>query len=125
MLNLVIRIPEKISTNKIYSGIHWTKRSKHKDVFYWEVKSALNKRKIQGIEFLYPICIDYDFRFKMRPLDTTNCTYMAKMIEDALVKCNILTNDSPKYVAKSSFVSNKNNHEKEDICVINFSHYTK
>lgn len=101
-------LPEKISTNKIYAGVHWRTRNKHKD-------------KFRAVEFegdpvtQFPVDITYDFKIVGRQLDSTNLGYMAKLVEDALVKKNILPDDSPKYVRYTTMGSEK---ADENICII-------
>lgn len=101
-----IEIPKKISTNSIYAGIHFSKRKQHKDYFGWLVRKALNKAKIQKIQ-RFPVSLIFDFHFKSRPLDTSNTSYMAKLIEDWLVRLGHLPDDSPKYIKSISLSSAK------------------
>lgn len=88
----------KVSTNKIYEGIHWTKRRQHKD----SVSSYAGAfcRPVQKVES-YPVEIRYRFLFRSRALDTLNCAYLAKMFEDAFRALGILEEDSPSFVARS------------------------
>ena len=101
-MKIEIPLPEKISTNSIYSGTHWTKRSQQKQLY----RHSLCYIKPEKV-FSYPVTIDYLFTFKSRPLDTTNCAYMAKLIEDSLVHNKVLDDDSPKYVKTSRITSQK------------------
>ncbi len=109
---LEIEIPKKISTNSIYAGIHYSMRKKHKDYFGWLVRKALNKAKIKKIEN-FPVSLIFDFHFKARPLDASNTSYMAKLIEDWLVRLNCRPNDSPKYVKSILLESSKGT---SDVC---------
>lgn len=88
----------KVSTNKIYEGIHWTKRREHKDSISGYARAFC--RPIQVPES-YPVEIRYRFLFRTRALDTLNCAYMAKMFEDSLRTLEVLEDDSPKFVARS------------------------
>ena len=88
----------KFSTNKIYAGIHWSKRREIKDSILDYAGAFCRPVKKFGP---YPIQICYRFFFTSKPLDTTNCTFLVKMFEDALVSLKILEDDSPQYVARS------------------------
>ena len=88
----------KVSTNRIYAGIHWTKRKKIKDSIL-DI-AAVFFRPIQRI-LAYPVEIRYRFIFSSRALDTTNTTFLVKMFEDALRALEIIKDDSPQYVART------------------------
>jgi hypothetical protein len=79
-MTIILKDLPKISLNKWYSGMHWTKRKKIKDNYTLIVKSQfkniLPKTKIYNTE--------YHFTFKSRPLDASNCVAMVKMIEDII-----------------------------------------
>ena len=93
----------KISTNKIYAGMHWTKRKKHKDECLWIVKSQFKGQLTKDKQYN----VEYTFGFKTKPLDASNCSYMAKIVEDIIFeddKYNIIL--SVKY---SSVKSTKDN----------------
>lgn len=88
----------KVSTNKIYAGQHWSKRKKDADSIASIARWFF--RPIQKIES-YPVEIRYKFFFVSRALDTTNCSYLVKCIEDALRAFEILKDDSPKFVERT------------------------
>ena len=88
----------KQSTNKIYAGIHWTKRKELKDSILGYAVGFC--RPVQKPES-YPVQIRYRFFFVSRALDTLNCAYMAKAFEDAFRAIGILEDDDPKHVASS------------------------
>ena len=108
MSPIIFNIPKRISTNDICSGVHWTKRNKHKELYRSVpfVASPVTK---------YPVTCHYHFKFTGRTMDLTNFTYMVKLIEDALVKKGVLKDDSQKYVAGFSVSAEKAN---SDICEI-------
>ena len=114
MQKITFELPLKISTNKIYSGIHWNVRSKHKELYYWSMKSLLNKTKLNKIK-KFPVDLIFDFKFKSKPLDTTNCSYMLKLIEDSLVKNKILPDDDIRFVRNVTFNSSKG--KKDEVCI--------
>ena len=107
----------KISTNEIYSGCHFRTRMKHKQAFKYEVIRVVRKMKIKPVD-TYPVSLNFSFYFEKTLLDSSNCSYMAKMIEDALVKEGVLKNDSPQYVFE---VSNKS-MKGPNIIVLEVSH---
>lgn len=81
----IFKIPLEIdgknwSLNKIYAGVHWTVRRKDKN----------NIRLLKN-----PVSIKMAFN---SGLDVSNHGYIFKLIEDALVKCGVIQNDSYKYV---------------------------
>ena len=89
-------IPLKITSkdwglNKIYSGIHWNIRSKDKDYITTLVRSIVGIKKT----FERPVSIKMSFN---SGLDVSNHAYLFKMIEDALVKCKLINDDTDKYV---------------------------
>jgi len=88
----------KQSTNKIYAGIHWTKRKELKNGFLGNVARVC--KKLEPIE-CYPVQISYRFVFETKALDTLNCAYMAKCIEDALCSTRVLKDDDPAHVTRS------------------------
>ena len=102
----IMDIPQKVTSNKIYSGIHWGTRKGvvdkyHKAISLLKLKMRLNKS----------VDIIIKFYFKNRPLDCSNCFFMSKCIEDGLVKEKILIDDSPEYVMSITCISHvdKNN----------------
>lgn len=99
MINYRIPITNlKLSVNKIYSNAHWGVRKKIKDDVFGYVAGFC--RPIQKPKS-YPVEIRYRFLFRNRAFDTTNCSGMVKMFEDALRAVGILENDSPQYVART------------------------
>lgn len=112
-MKITIPIPEKLSTNKIYSGIHWTKRNQHKNLYR---NYFLDIKPNQNYEF--PVEITYIFRFKSKWLDNTNATYMAKLIEDSLIKQGFIPDDSPDYVNGTHIFCYKGNRDEVDIHIL-------
>ena len=97
-MEIILKELPKISLNKWYAGMHWTKRKKIKDNYVKIVKSQFNevltKNKTYNTE--------YHFTFKSRALDASNCVAMVKMIEDI-----IFENDSYKIIKSILITSNK------------------
>ena len=112
-MNIKIPLPEKVSANTIYAGQHWSKRKKLADLYHQSLLEHRNK-KIKS----YPVEITYIFNFKSKPLDTTNCMYMAKMLEDSLVLNGVIENDSPEYVSFTGIYSQKGERDEVEINII-------
>jgi len=111
-MNIQFPLPEKVSTNKIYAGMHWAKRKKLADLYH---KSLLQFKGKKATD--YPVNINYIFTFKSKPLDTTNCTFMAKLLEDGLVQHEILIDDSPEYVSFTGIYSQKGDKDLVEIII--------
>ena len=104
----------KISTNKIYEGVHWSKRKKMKDNY--KLLTTAYYKKLPKIN--YKVDLTMEFYFKSRALDSSNCSFMAKLLEDCLVEGGILTNDSIKYVGKFTCQSFLDREAEQDYCKI-------
>ena len=84
------------STNAIYAGVHHRVRMKHKRQARIAVMSA--------VAGLAPIRTKVDIVFTPRlgksevSRDTSNYSYGAKLIEDCIVECGLLKDDTNKFV---------------------------
>lgn len=96
-MQIILKDLPKISLNKWYAGMHWTKRKKIKDNYIKVVKSQFNKTLPKTNTY----DTEYHFTFKSRALDASNCVAMVKMVEDI-----IFENDSYKIV-KSILITSK------------------
>ena len=96
----------KISLNKWYAGMHWTKRKQIKDNYTVIVKSQCSE--VFSKDKMYSV--DYKFYFKSRPLDASNCTAMVKMIEDI-----IFEDDTYKIVRELKISSDKGYNDLVEI----------
>lgn len=106
-----LQLPEKISLNKIYGGINWRDRADVVDNFH----SSLYDMKGRTVKIKnYPVTISYEFHFKSKPLDSSNCAFMAKMIEDAFIVHGILKGDSIEYVSETRLKSRKSLEKSTD-----------
>lgn len=106
-------LPEKISANAIYAGIHWSKRKRIKDLYRQYMLQYKGKFTIES----YPIGISYDFTFRRSPLDSSNCFLLIKIIEDSLIHINLLEDDSPKFVHSTSVTSKKGKDDRVKITI--------
>lgn len=100
-------IPKKVSSNEIYSGMHWTKRKRIKDLFrkvHFVTKAIDN----------YPVKCHYHFQLSGKMLDISNHFFLVKLIEDSLVYKGILQDDSIKYVSEITVTAEKG----DDVCLI-------
>jgi hypothetical protein len=104
----------KISTNKIYAGVHWTGRKHQKDLYLMATKYDM--KKIEKIKS--KVDLEFTFYFKSRVLDSSNCSYMGKLLEDCLVAHGVLQDDTIKYVGKVSYQSLKGSENKTIIKII-------
>lgn len=105
-------IPEKISSNATYAGLHWARRKKVADLYH---SSMLQFRKLKVTE--YPVEISYVFTFKRNPLDSTNCGTMAKLVEDGMVRCGILEDDDWKHVTSTTLHTQKGDKDLIEIYI--------
>lgn len=108
-------LPTKISTNKIYSGTHWTERKKLKDLYVWNFLIVASKIKpIDRCE------LEFEFEFKNKPLDCDNCSFMAKLLVDCLRHYQKLIDDTPKYLSSIKISSKKGKKDKVRIIINGF-----
>jgi hypothetical protein len=103
---IILKDLPKHSLNKIYSGVHWTKRKKDKDTYKIIIKSQF--KEVLSKDFSYRV--SYEFNFKRNALDTSNTVYMLKMIEDI-----IFEDDTYKIIPELNIKSQK---AKEDFIKI-------
>src|SRR3990167_3765180 len=97
MQTLVIPLTRKISTNAIYAGRHWFVRKKDADFYHSEILKWSKFYKIKKVKE-YPINLILTFYFKNRPYDSSNCFYMAKLIEDGLRNAKLIHDDTQEFV---------------------------
>ena len=79
-MEVILKDLPKISLNDWYAGKHWTNRKKIKDQYILIIKSQF--KHVFSKESLYHV--HYEFGFKTKPLDASNCMAMLKMIEDVI-----------------------------------------
>lgn len=109
--SVTIYLPFKVSANKLYSQQErWQDRKKHKDLMLWAFYPVVGQ--MQPVK-----CgkIRIDFTFKNKPLDCSNCFYLAKLAEDCLTYYGIIPDDSYKIITEFTITSTKG---KEDIAVL-------
>lgn len=94
-MKIVIPIPEKVSLNAIYAGIHFRQRASHKEAYQCAVMCA----RPQPYSGPFPVHCHYHFRLTGNRLDVSNHAYMLKMTEDALVACGVFPDDTPEFIS--------------------------
>ena len=79
-MKIILKDLPKVSLNVWYSSKHWSFRKKLKDNYTLIVKSQF--KEVLPASESYDT--EYHFTFKSRPLDSSNCVAMVKMIEDII-----------------------------------------
>jgi hypothetical protein len=105
--SIILKDLPKVSLNKWYAGIHWTKRNETKNNYKLIVRSQF--KKVFPKDMSYEC--EYIFHWKKNPLDTSNCVAMVKLIEDVLFE-----DDKHDIVPKITIQSKK---AKEEFVEIN------
>ena len=98
-MKLSVLLPYKISTNAFYARMHWTKRAEIVKAFRDEVFIAWKSSKMVPPHD-FPVKMVYCFVLVGKMLDISNLSGMTKMIEDGLVACEALPDDTPAYVGE-------------------------
>lgn len=116
-MEFTIKIPEKVSLNKIYAGIHFRRRAEYKEQYAWAVAEA-DPEPWTGP---WPVAMHYHFRIKGSRLDVSNHAYMLKMVEDGLVATGVLPDDTPQYIARVTITAEKADKDADDEVDIHIS----
>jgi len=102
-MEIVLKDLPKHSLNEIYSGKHWTKRKKDKDIYKLLIKNQFKDVLSDDKQY----SVSYLFEFRIKPLDTSNTVYMLKMIEDI-----IFEDDNFKIIPEIKIKSVKGTEDK-------------
>lgn len=103
-------LPQKVSTNAIYAGMHWAKRKKIADTYHRAILP------FKGLKIYTPVQrLLFTFTFKGKLLDCSNCSFMAKCLEDAMVMNGLLPNDTPAEVRSIAILVLKGNEDRVTI----------
>lgn len=108
-MTITVPIVNKLSLNKIYGGVHYRTRKKHKDEYH----QMMHYKRPQQYTGTYPVTVTYHYKFKGKRLDSSNCAYLTKLLEDALVACNVFPDDSAKYIYSTTNITDKGDNEVE------------
>lgn len=117
---ITVPVPEKVSLNAIYRGIHFRQRHKHKEHWRW----ALLTLQPQPYQGEYPVACHYHFRLVGNRYDVSNHAYMMKMAEDALVTQGVIPDDTQRYVAAITITAEKLPRGGANEVVIGIEPYT-
>lgn len=104
MAILKYKIPKmyKVSTNAIYSGnMHWSKRKTI--AWYFHRISHSDCKELR--QYSKKVNIKFEFYFKSTYLDSSNCTFMGKMIEDWFVRNWLIEDDTNKFIGAVTYES--------------------
>ena len=91
---LPLKITSKLSLNKVYSGLHWSKRQKEAKQIHEIMRLELLKQKVPRKMFDKPVNIEFYWNSL---LDLDNHGYITKLIIDGL-KGYLIYDDTKKYV---------------------------
>tara|TARA_R110000868_G_scaffold12709_1_gene60223 strand:+ start:835 stop:1161 length:327 start_codon:yes stop_codon:yes gene_type:complete len=105
---IILKDLPKISLNKWYAGMHWTKRKKIKDNYI----KIVTRQFVNVLPKDVSYDTEYHFTFKLRPLDASNCVAMVKMIEDI-----IFESDGYKIIRSILITSNKGAEDRLKIVI--------
>ena len=106
---IILKDLPKNSLNNWYSQKgHWSKRNKMKDDYFWLIKAQTKKVFPKNGQYE----ADYEFHFRIKPLDASNCIGLCKMIEDVLFE-----DDKWDVVRKISLSSTKDKSDFVKITV--------
>ena len=96
MIEFVIplKVTGEYGLNKIYAGVHWSKRKKQAEYIHTLVRAELMHQRIKRRIFERPVGLTFSYNAR---LDCSNYGYITKLIEDAL-KGYFIEDDSRKYV---------------------------
>lgn len=97
-IEIPLKINSKLSTNSIYSTKAWYTRQKQKQDILILTRASLPE-KIKTFD--KPVELTMSFKSK---LDVSNHSYLFKMIEDSLVACKVLQDDTDKFVQKNTLL---------------------
>lgn len=86
------------STNTIYAGIHWTLRKKAKDEAVLAMREAVQRQAVVPATARVDLVFTPRLGKGVRKRDASNNSMSAKLLEDAMVKCGILPDDTLEHV---------------------------
>lgn len=116
-MKLTLPIPIKISTNKIYAGVHWSVRKEYATLYH-----LLSRGQPKYIG-KYPIQIAYRFTWQKHALDATNCSFLVKLLEDGLVIGGAIKGDDYMTVRRTIIESKRDRKIKEDFVEIEIEYW--
>ena len=110
-----LKVNAEYGLNKVYAGVHWSKRKKQAEEIHELVFYSMKEQKIPKKLYKKPVSITiyWDTR-----LDLDNTAYMRKMIIDGL-KDYLIKDDDRRYVKE--LIDRFNNENKIKIEVKEFN----
>ena len=125
LYTIEFNIPYKVSTNKFYSSRHWGFRKWVKNKWFEYLSfNILHIAKLKPVpKNKYPLVFVYHFYFAKRCLDSSNCSIMAKMIEDSLVDCRIIENDDQNFVKGNILLVHKSDNQRDFVVLEIYGKY--
>ena len=115
-MKFTIAIPEKVSLNKIYAGVHWKQRREWAEDMHWAVMAC----RVPAYRGPFPIDCRYHFHLHGKQLDSSNCAFLAKLVEDGLVHAGVIPDDSRNYVRWFSVLSSQAKKTEEQRVEVEF-----
>ena len=98
-----IPIPEKISFNRLYAGVPWPKRKE----WVHDMHLMVMAQQIEPWTGDFPVNVSYHFKLHGKPLDSSNAYFLAKLVEDGLVRSGFIPDDSREYVKWNAVLADK------------------
>ena len=86
-----------ISTNKIYAGMHRMTRSAIANKFH---NASIKMVKQVPADFSGVLMLVFKYKKKRSTSDNSNLSFMGKMLEDSLVKHNVIRDDKQECVTE-------------------------
>jgi len=94
------KVTSAISTNKIYAGMHWSKRKEIVDSWHEIIYYTLLQQNIKRELFKQPVDI---IVYSDDDLDADNHFFLIKLIVDTLKEYELIVEDNRKYVKSVKF----------------------
>lgn len=111
-----LKIPMPISVNSMYRNVPGVGRVKAKELKAWKLEAEWEVARQKPSRFVGQVDISIVLRYP--PKGRADCSNYIKAVEDVLVTCGVIEDDSCKYVRS---VSARWSHE-ETACRVNVYH---
>ena len=111
-----IKIPVPISVNAMYRNVAGVGRVKTKELKNWKLEAEWELARQNPPRFIGQVDISISLRYP--PKGRADCSNYIKAVEDLLVTCGVIEDDSCKYVRS---VAARWSHE-ETACRVNVYH---
>jgi Holliday junction resolvase RusA-like endonuclease len=111
-----LKIPMPISVNAMYRNVAGVRRVKTKELKAWKLEAEWEVARQKPSRFIGQVDISITLRYP--PKGRADCSNFIKCVEDLLVTCGVIEDDSCKYVRS---VSARWSHD-ETSCRVNVYH---